>query len=55
MNIMSNVMSVVETIVPIFLIIAFGYMIQRKGFLNKHGKNKSNVPETKQNLDELLG
>ncbi|HNT69442.1 MAG TPA: AEC family transporter [Syntrophorhabdaceae bacterium] len=33
---MSNVVSVVETIVPIFLIIAFGYMIQRKGFLKEH-------------------
>jgi predicted permease len=29
-------MAVVETIIPIFLIIAFGYIIQRKGFLKEH-------------------
>lgn len=29
-------MAVIETIIPIFLIIAFGYIIQRKGFLKGH-------------------
>jgi predicted permease len=29
-------MAVIETIIPIFLIIAFGYIIQRKGFLKEH-------------------